>query len=410
MFSKISIVFAIFNKMDKKKIVITGLGVLASNGIGKDSFTDAVFDGVSGVKPISLFDASSFKAKTAAQIVDFNPDFFLGAKGLRVLDRSTKLICSAMKLALDDAHRMVSEENTHRTGVVVAATFGSIDSICEFDKTALTDGPQYVNPAFFPNTVLNSPASQVSIKFNIKGFNTTISTGFSASLDAVKYALDFLRLGRADMVLVGTVEELSVHNFLGFYKAGVLAGLRDDLPEFSCPFDKRRNGIVLGEAAGAIVLEDYDYAIERRANIYARVSGFGSGSRDRAMHKAIQDAGLDISDIDYISSSANSSAELDKKESLSIKEVFGGNRRPFVSSIKSMLGECFSAAGILQTIAGCGAIVRQEVPPTINYAQSDPDCDLNYAVNTARQAEINNVLINSFAMCGNNSSLVISKE
>lgn len=410
--------------MDKKRIVITGLGVVSSNGIGKDAFFEGIFNGISGIKPVSLFDTSSFKAKTAGEIKDFNPSEFLGNKGLRTLDRSTKLVLSAAKLALDDARIVITEENTHDIGVVLASTLGSVNSISEFDKQALLEGPQYVNPALFPNTVINSPASHISIKFNIKGFNTAVSTGFSAGIDAFKYALDFLKLGRADIILVGGVEELCVQTFLGFYKTGLLAGLNSGSIEVSCPFDKRRNGLVLGEGSGVLVLEDLESAIKRGANIYAEIIGSGRGfdsyrvdrysilgyGLKRAMRLAVQEAEIDYSDIDYICSAANSTIEADIIESKVIEEVFDRDiERIRVSSIKSMLGECFSASGSLQVAAAIGAIEKQMVPPTINYLQKDLYCDLNYVVNQACGCKVDKVLIDAFGPGGCNSSLIISK-
>lgn len=407
--------------MQKERIIITGIGAIGSNGVGKDAFIEAIFKGVSGIKPITLFDTSSFKVKTAGEIKDFTPGDFLGNKGLRTLDRSTKLIASAAKLALDDAALAITEENTQDIGFVAGNTLGSVNSICEFDKDTLVEGPQYVNPALFPNTVINSPASQASIRFNIKGFNTTISTGFSASLDAVKYAVDFLRLGRAKVVLAAGVEELCVQVFLGFLKTGFLAGLSKGKPEISCPFDKRRNGIILGEGSGVLVLEGLEHALARKAKIYAEITGFGQGFDSyrinkynpsgygikKAMGAALEDANLGENDIDYISSAANSTQEADRIESFAIKDIFG--HQVAVSSIKSMIGECFSATGILQLISAIGAINKQMIHPTINYEVRDFDCDLNYVINKAIKQKIDNVLINAFGPSGCNASLIISR-
>ncbi len=405
--------------------MITGLGVISSNGIGKDAFSEAIFKGVSGIRPISLFDASGFKTKTAGEIKDFRPQNFLGDKGLRLLDRSTKLVSSATKLALGDAGLDITEDNTHSTGVVIGTTLGSIQSITDFDKEAIKEGVRYVNPSLFPNTVINSPASQVSIKFDIKGFNTTISTGFSASLDAVNYAVNFIKLGRADVVLAGGVEELCIQTFLGFYKTGFLAGLNNGSFELSCPFDRRRNGIIFGEGACVLVLENLESAINRKADIYAEVLGSGMGFEPyrinkyklkgqglkRAMQLALKNANLSSRDIDCICSAANSTRDGDFIETMAIKDVFAGgtlDRLP-VSAIKSMIGECFSASGALQLAAAVCAMEKPMVFPTINYQEKDPQCDLNYVTNKAKSAKVNNVLINAFGPSGCNSSLIISK-
>jgi len=410
--------------MAGKRIVITGLGIIASNGIGKAAFSEAIFAGVSGIKPVSLFDTSSLKVRTAGEVKDFSPQDFLGPKGLRTLDRSTKLIASAAKLALDDARLEISEANSSDIGVSIGNTLGSVNSITEFDKEAMLEGPYYVNPALFPNTVINSPASQVSIKFNIKGFNSTISTGFCASLDAISYGVDLLGSGKAKIVLAGAVEELCIQTCFGFYKTGCLAGLRQDSLELSCPFDKRRNGMVLGEGSAVLVLENLESALGRNAKIYAQVSGAGMGfdayktneynlrgdGLKRAMRMALENAGPEAQDIDYISSAANSTIAADLIETEAIKDVFGSKAgNAGVSSIKSMLGECYSASGAIQAVTAALAIEKQAIPPNINYQLKDERCDLDYVTNESRNCRVNNVLINAFGPSGCNSSLVISR-
>ena len=409
--------------MGERKVVITGIGVISSNGIGKDAFQDALFEGISGIKPISLFDTQAYKVKTAGEVKDFSPQDFLGQKGLRTLDRSTKLLSSAAKLALDDARLEITEENTSDIGVAVGSTMGSVQSISEFDKEAIREGPRYVNPALFPNTVINSPASQVAIKFNIKGFNATLSTGFSASLDAIQYAVDFLRFGRAKIVLAGGVEELCIQTFLGFYKTGFLAGL-DSGPEISCPFDKRRNGVILGEGSCMLVLEDMKSAQARRAHIYAEVSGFGTGfdayrinkynrkaaGLKKAMSMSLREAGITPAGIDYIASGANSTQGGDVTETVAIKDIFGEQAKKVpVSSVKSMIGECFSASASLQVASALCAIEKQIIPPTINYQHKDEKCDLDYVVNEGRARKIEKVLVNAFGPSGCNSSLILSR-
>jgi len=369
--------------MDKKRIVITGLGVISSVGIGKDAFTENIFQGVSGIKPISSFDTAAFTVKVAGQINDFAPETILGPKGLRTLDRSIKLVVSAVKLALDDSRLEITEANSRDTGIAVGTTFGSLSSICDFDKEALTEGVRYVNPAFFPNTVINSPASQASIKFNIKGFNITISTGFSASLDALNYAGNALRNSRAKIALCGGVEEFCIQTFLGFYKAGCLTDFR---------------GVVLGEGAGIIVLEELNTALARKAKIYAEVLGFGSAIQDlkRSMQLSLEEAGLTPEKIDYINSAANSAEEFSAKEEKAIGELFGERAKAIpISSIKPLVGESFSASGSLQIAAAISALEKQVAPPEM--------------LNQAQASKIENVLINTAGMTGSNSSLIISK-
>jgi len=406
--------------VNKKRIVITGIGVISPLGSGREDFFSALLRGDSGVKPVSLFDTSGFKSKSAAEISNFRAEEYLGVKGLRNLDRSTRLATSAAKLALDDSQLAVTPENSQEIGVAVGTALGSIRSISDFDREALTEGPRYVSPALFSNTVINSPASRVSIKFNIKGFNATLSSGFSASLDAIGYAADFLKMGRIKAVLAGGVEELCIQTYLAFYRTRCLAGSDKEKDEISSPFDQRRNGVIFGEGACLLVLEDLESATSRGAKIYAEVlasanifDGARRVSKDgirRAMQRVLDKAGIERGDIDYICAGANSTKDGDLAETEAIKETFRERAKEIkISSVKSMTGECFSASGAMQTAAAIAALERQIVPPTINYREKDPLCDLDYTPNKAEAAKVDKVLVNSFGAGGNYSSLVISK-
>src|SRR4030042_4587828 len=402
--------------MSKKRIVITGTGVIAPNGIGKEQFWTALKEGQSGIKPISRFDTSSFKCKLGGEVPNFNPTVFLGTKGLKNLDRTARLLCSAAKLALEDAKLTINYKNTDDIGVCTGTTLSSLWNFAEFERGAIKEGPLFTDAALFPGTVVNSASSQVSIRFNIQGFNTTVSTGYSSSIDALKYAIDFVRSGRIQAVLVGAVESFALINFVGFYRLDFFAGIKGE--ELSCPFDKRRNGIILGEGAAVIVIENEEYAKRRNATIYAEIKGMGNcfdpykmgkynpeatGLRE-SMMKAIRDSGLRMTDIDYISASANSVPEQDRLETKAIKNVFGRSAYNIpVSSIKSMIGEPFSAGGLLQIAGSMGSIIHNFIPPTINYKVRDDDCDLDYVANKSRLARINNILINSFGPGGSNA-------
>ena len=410
----------------KKRIVITGIGVLASNGIGKDDFWNALEKGVSGIKEVTLFDTSTTRSKLAGEISDFRPEDILGKKGLRTLDRSTKLVNCAAKLALDDASikEPLSEDEANVFGVSLGSAMGSVWSISEFDKETLREGPRAVNPALFPNTVMNSPASHISIRFNIKGFNSTISTGFCSSIDAIYYAMNMLELYDYEAVLAGGVEELCEQTYKGFHKIGHLAGSREGKLELNCPFDKRRNGIVVGEGAAIFILETLDHAKKRGTRIYAEIAGYGTSfdpkskniyspkakGATEAMQYALKDAGLEPQDIDYISASANSTLDCDVMEARAVESVFKKKSRKIpISSIKSMLGESFSASGAMNFAASLGVIKKDFLPPTINYEKIDKRCGLDCVPNKARKKKANKVLINSFSPTGNNSSLVMSR-
>jgi 3-oxoacyl-[acyl-carrier-protein] synthase II len=406
-----------------RAVVITGIGILSPIGIGRDQYWEGLFHGKSGFKTISLFDTDPFRVHIAGEISDFDPVAILGKKGLRTLDRSTRLITSAAKLALDDSSFQITNENTSSVGVSIGTTFGSLHSIFQFDTEGLVEGPRYVNPSLFPNTVINSPASQVSIRYQIKGFNTTISTGFCASLDAISYAADFIHLNRANVVLAGGVEELCEETYLGFYKLGCLSGL-DGSDPVCCPYDNRRNGVILSEGAGVIILEDEDHAVKRGAPLLAKIAGYGnafdsSGDRNfsnagqglkKAIANALRESSLTSNDIQYISASANSTRGLDRMETTVIRDIFG--ERAFsipVSSIKSMVGETFSASGALALAAAVGTIQRGIIPPTVNYREKDPSCDLDYVPNEARAELVKNVLVISSDPYGNNSAIIVGK-
>ena len=407
-----------------KKIVITGLGVIAPNGQGRESFWQALKDGVAGYGPITVFDSQPFRVKQAAEVSDFDAKVYMGPKGLRNLDRSTRLVISAAKCAIEDSGFKINDTNTDDVGVALGTTFGSLQSIVDFDTVTLKEGPRYTNPGLFPNTVINSPASQISIWHNIQGFNTTISTGFTASLDAMKYAYDFLQLGRAKIVYTGGVEELCWPTFMGFHALQFLSGSKEGQPFINCPFDRRRNGITLGEGACLMALEEYDHAVQRGAQILAEVLSFGyhfdpyrinkynprGTGMVRAMRSALDGAGLEAGDIDYIGANANSTLAADKIECKAIREVFGPHAETVpVSAVKSMLGECYSVSGAFSVAAGLGVLAKDFIPPTINYTAPDPDCPLDVVPNTSRSARMNRILINNFSPSGSHACLVIAR-
>jgi len=406
-----------------RKVVITGIGVFSPVAIGRDAYWEALLQGKTGFSPVTLFDTAPYHVHVAGEITDFDPLTLLGKKGLRDLDRSTRLLCSAAKLAIDDGKLEITENNTHSMGVSIGTTFGSLHSISQFDRVGLIEGPRSVNPSHFPNTVINSPASQVSIRFKVKGFNTTISTGFCAGLDAVSYAADFIKLNRADVVLAGGVEELCEETFMVFHNLGYLSGT-DGSDPLCCPFDSRRNGMILSEGAAVLILEDEEHAINRGAVILAKVMGYansfdpaadaefthaGAGLKN-AITLALRDSSLNPDDIDYVCACANSTRGLDRMETNVIKEIFGKHAFKIpVSAIKSMVGETFSASGALSLSAAVGATRKGFLPPTANYQQHDPECDLDYVAGKPRQADIKTVLVTACDPYGQNAAVILGK-
>jgi 3-oxoacyl-[acyl-carrier-protein] synthase II len=405
----------------KKKVVITGIGVLSPIGIGRDVYWQALSRGDKGCRPITLFDAAPYAVRLAGEIAGFDPMEYLGKKGLRELDRSARLACSAAKLALDDSGLAITDVNTSAIGVSLGTTFGSLHSISQFDRSGLIDGPRFVNPSHFPNTVINSPASQISIRFNIKGFNTTISTGFCAGLDAISYAADFIRQGRADVVLAGGVEELCEETFLLFHTLGYLSGMSGGEP-VSRPFDAARDGFILSEGAAILLLEDEQHAVNRGAEILAVVLGAGNAfdpesdsSFDRAgkglktaIELALDDAHSRPEDLEYVCACANGTKGLDRMETRVLKEVLGGHAfRVPVSAIKSMIGESFSGSGALMLSAAVGAIRNGIIPPTVNHHRPDPQCDLDSVPNSARQWPVGRVLVTAADPYGQNAAVIL---
>jgi len=404
-----------------RRVAITGIGVLSPTGTGREAFWENLARGSSGLRPITLFDTAPFWVHLAGEITAFDPLALLGKKGLRDLDRSTRLICSAAKLALEDSRFDISAANTREIGIAVGTTFGSLHSISQFDRSGLIEGPRLVNPSHFPNTVINSPASQVSIRFNVKGFNTTLSTGFCAGLDAVSYATDFIKLGRASAVLAGGVEELCEETFLLFHTLGYLSGMNGTEPA-SRPFDAKRDGFVLSEGAAMLILEDGEHAAKRGADVLAEVLGAGNAfdpESDSSFEKsgvglktaielAFKEARIGPRDIDYVCSCANGSPGLDRMEARILTEVFGDDaRRVPVSSIKSMVGETFSASGSLALCAAVGAIRQGFIPPTMNHQLTDPQCALDVVPNKARLQKVKRVLVTATDPYGQNAAIVV---
>ncbi len=413
-------------KTPKRKIVFTGIGVVSSIGIGKEAFWNGLCSGKSGIKNVSLFSTDSISAKTAGEIVGFKPEEILGDKGLRNLDRTTKLSLCAAKLTLDDACFIVNEANARRVGVVLGSTMGSVYSISEFDKEALRNGPRSVNPALFPNTVINSPASQISIRFGIKGFNATVSTGFTSAFSAMEYAASFLRNNRADAVLVGGAEELCEQIYKGMFKLGFLSSSKKDgAGEMLAPFDSRRNGTILGEGAAMFLLERYETAVARKAHIYGELIASASAFDGRGMleynargtglsvaiQQALSESDVGENDIQYVSSSANSTLLGDYAESKVLNNIFGSRKGGIaMSSSKSMLGETFSASGAFQIASGLMTLSLGIAHPTINYSQPDNRCKVDCIPNNSRDISAKNVLVSCISPMGQNSAAIISRR
>lgn len=406
------------------RIVITGIGIISPVGVGKEAFWKNLVSGQCGIKPISLFNVSNYSCKMAGEIPDFDARVYLGQKGIRHFDRTSLLITAVAKLAMEDANLGNNIYGSEDIGMVIGSTFGSINSISQFDLEALKEGPNYVNPMDFPNTVLNAPASRASIFCHAKGLNSTISTGETSAIDAVIYASDFLKMKRIKGILAGGVYGLTPDIYWAAIRAGILSGSRNNGEEICAPFDRRRNGFILGEGAALLFLENLNDALQRNATIHAEIKGYSTvfnpkkffSTTDRfegsirSILLALKDAGLGPGDISYISANANSTVTGDRTETRIIKEAFGNHAKHIpISAIKSMTGECLDASGALQSVACIMAVNNNTVPPTTNYKEVDSECDLDCVPNESRKVTVNNALINSFSYMGNCSNLIISK-
>ncbi len=404
------------------RFVITGIGVVSPFGIGREIFWQKLEKGESAVKKISSFDTSPFSVKVAAELKDFDPASFLGKKGLRNLDRSSLFLLVAAKLALEDRKLEINEKNTDKIGVATATTFSHFWPIVEFDKEIFEEGIDFASPALFPLTVMSAPSSAVSIRYNIQGFNTTVSSGFPSAIDALNYSFVALATNKAELVLSCAVETLNFYLFFGLHKLKYMAGING--PLINCPYDKRRNGPVLGEGAVVLIIEDEKRTKKEKTKIYAKINGVGlyfdsfhigkihpqGQGLEEAIKKAMEKAGISLKDIDCIFSCANSSYDLDKIEIKVLKKIFGKNLNKIpVTSIKSMIGESFSASAGLQIVAAIGALLRGVIPPTINYKEKDPDCYIDSLVRKPLKKDIKRILITSFGPGGYNGACILEK-
>lgn len=415
--------------MKNKRFVITGIGVNSSIGCEKEKYWQALNEGRSGISQITLFDVNRYKIKLAGEV----PNFYI-AKDLinprfNYLDRPTALLLSSTKDAIKDANLNIEEIDASEIGVSVGSTFGSLGSYSKFDLESLTKGPRVVNPSSVPNTSPNIPASQVSIFFNVKGFNITLSTGICSSFDALDFAIKAITVRNKKVVIVGGVEEFCEPLFFLFQNSGMLSGTLENESIISCPFDRKRNGMVLGEGAGVVIVEDLDFALKRNAEIYGEIFGINFeynstnssemsfddlniNSVTSCMENVLHKSNLLLSDMDYICCNANSLVHGDFIEAEAINKVsqnLNKGKVPVITSIKSMIGECYSSSGILAIIATLGSLKKNFIPPTINFFSTGINKNLNVVANNSLSRKVNNILINAFDFSGMLSSLVLGR-
>ncbi len=401
-------------------IVITGMGIVSAAGIGTQAFCDALKTGRDCISGITHFDTSEFSVKMGGELRDFSPNGHLDKTKIRNLDRNALFLLLAAQEAIKDARLEITADNTDNFGVCTGTTFSHLWSIYEFDKEVFTDGLDFASPAYFPSTVLNAASSHVSIYFNIQGLNATINSGYTSCLEAIQYGINALETGKTQTVLVGCVDTLSYALYWGFHKLGYMAGITGEA--VSCPFDKRRNGPILGEGAVVFVLETRKNAQKRGAGILAKIKACcsyfdayrigkihprGNGLQE-SVKSCFSAAGSGPKDIDYVSCCANSSKDMDRIEVKALELTMGATLKKVpMSSVKSMFGETVAASAGLQ-IASCLAGMKDGfVPPTINHRKPDPELDYDFVANKAQNKTIKTALVTSFGPGGYNASCII---
>ncbi|KJJ40801.1 beta-ketoacyl-ACP synthase II [Bacillus cabrialesii] len=410
--------------MSKKRVVVTGLGALSPLGNDVDTSWNNAINGVSGIGPITRVDAEEYPAKVAAELKDFNVEDYMDKKEARKMDRFTQYAVVAAKMAVEDADLNITDEIAPRVGVWVGSGIGGLETLESQFEIFLTKGPRRVSPFFVPMMIPDMATGQISIALGAKGVNSCTVTACATGTNSIGDAFKVIQRGDADvMVTGGTEAPLTRMSFAGF-SANKALSTNPDPKTASRPFDKNRDGFVMGEGAGIIVLEELEHALARGAKIYGEIVGYGSTgdayhitapAQDgeggaRAMQEAIKDAGIGPEEIDYINAHGTSTYYNDKYETMAIKTVFGEHAHKLaVSSTKSMTGHLLGAAGGIEAIFSVLAIKEGVIPPTINIQTPDEECDLDYVPDEARRQELNYVLSNSLGFGGHNATLIFKK-
>ncbi|WP_226530462.1 beta-ketoacyl-ACP synthase II [Metabacillus niabensis] len=410
--------------MEKKRVVVTGLGAVTPIGNDVETTWQNAINGVSGVGPITRIDSEPYAAKVAAELKDFDVEQFMDKKDARKMDRFTQYAVAASFMAVKDANLEITDDNAPRVGVWIGSGIGGMETFEQQYKTLLEKGPRRVSPFFVPMLIPDMATGQVSIALGAKGFNSCTVTACATGTNSIGDAFRVIERGEADVMISGGAEApLTEMSFAGF-TANKALSTNPDPKTASRPFDQDRDGFVMGEGAGIVVLEELEHALARGAKIYAEIVGYGATGDayhitapapggeggSRAMRMAIEGSGLSVDDIDYINAHGTSTPYNDKFETLAIKEVFGEHAKKLaISSTKSMTGHLLGAAGGVEAIFSVLAIKEGIIPPTINLQTPDPECDLDYVPNEARKQEVRAALSNSLGFGGHNATIIFKK-
>ncbi|GAB6933523.1 beta-ketoacyl-ACP synthase II [Calditerricola satsumensis] len=411
--------------MEKRRVVITGVGVVSPVGNDARTFWASLLAGKSGIGPVTLFDASEFPTRIAGEVKDFDPSAYMDKKDVKRTDRFVQFAIAATKMALEDARLKVEELDPERIGVYIGSGIGGLATWEEQHRVLLEKGPRRVSPFLIPMMIANMASGQVSIHFGLKGPNSAPISACATGTHAIGDAFKIIQRGEADvMVAGGTEATIRPLAFAGFCAAKAMSTRNDEPEKASRPFDKDRDGFVMGEGAGVLILEELEHAKRRGAPILAEVIGYGMSAdafhltqpdpdgdgAKRSMLAAIRDAGIRPEEVDYINAHGTSTELNDKIETQAIKAAFGEHAYKLaVSSTKSMTGHMLGAAGAVEAIATALALRDQILPPTINYETPDPECDLDYVPNEARRARVQVALSNSFGFGGHNATIALKR-
>lgn len=407
----------------KKRVVITGIGIVSPLGCAKEEFWNSLIQGKSGIEPMSSLDLSSYKCKLGGEVRNLRPEVYLGSKGLKYLNKGTRFLGSAVKMALDDAKLPVDGSLSNQTGVIIGSSLGNFSETTDYFYEIIRNNPSELSPMLSYDVALNSSINYVSVTFKIKGFARTLSAGFTSGADAVGNAFGMIQQDMARVIVAGGVEQISIDLYLIFYLRGLLSGL-DGAKEASMPFDKERNGFVMSEGSYIVILEELEHAMNRGAPIYAEVKGFGNtfvGGKnyskeersrriENAMQYALEEAHIKKEDIDVISANANGCVFQDAVEAKAIQSFYGPTSMHIpISAIKSNIGESYGAAGAAQLISAVMFLTTDTIPHIINHREGDPDINLNLVRGQPLKKNIQNAMIHNMDYEGNNSCLVLSK-
>ncbi len=410
---------------ERRRVVVTGMGLLCPTGIGVEASWENIISGKSGIGPVTRFDVSGYPSRIAGEVKDFHPEEFMPQKLVKRLDPFVRLAIAAARMALEDSGLKINEKNADRVGVITGCGLGGLGSIEHYRDVLVNRGPRRVSPFFIPMAIPNMASGQISIMFGAKGPNTVVCTACAAGTHGIGDAFKAIQRGDADVMITGGTESVITPLALAGFSALKALSTRNDEPEkASRPFDKARDGFVIGEGSGMLIIEELNHALDRGANILAEIIGYGltgdayhmtappedGEGAARCMQMALDDAGISPADVDYINAHGTSTPLNDLCETRAIKSVFKEHAKNIaISSTKSMTGHMLGGAGGVEAVFCIKSIQDGIIPPTVNLDEPDPDCDLDYVPNKARKKDINVVMSNSFGFGGTNAVLIFQK-